>query len=480
MAYPHTDWPLHLDSAVARVNGDVINADDFNYPDEQIRTIQEWIGSTGDMLGANIVGEGIGGAVSPVSSGGTAFQFAARNDFVSGIILSVGHKFDTSYSPLMTLDYAGNLQVMESGLFGDGSVMNPGIGFWNASGTGFYNDAGAIAVTQSGMEIASFSGGSIYADSGTEAFPAFSFLSDNDTGVFTPGADEVALVSGGSERFRCDVAGWRSALNGAPFAARIVRSDTLAAAASLVDLEFHGVNSASNQIEFAEIGADATTVTAGSEDGTLTFSVMDAGALTERVEITPQGIGVPAGSTLAPGLYYKGDPDVGIYFASNMGELAAGGTHSFQWGSTFFKSLYAGGTLIHRNTGTATEPTYTFPASTSSSISVHSGMYYDLTAAKLSFSQNSTDVLKLDTAGLDIVSGTLSVSGLQVVTSRQTGWSSEPATSGDRTTTGSYAGQTISGPTVGEVQTIDDNLKTTSERLVALIHDLQNHGLIGA
>jgi len=52
MPYPNTDWPVAVDAVIVRVDGaDIVHDNDFNYPDEQVRTIQDWLGINGDLIG---------------------------------------------------------------------------------------------------------------------------------------------------------------------------------------------------------------------------------------------------------------------------------------------------------------------------------------------------------------------------------------------------------------------------------------------
>ena len=51
MAYPNTDWPVSVDGAVTRTNHvDIVEDNDFNYPDEQIRALQSRFGVIGEPL----------------------------------------------------------------------------------------------------------------------------------------------------------------------------------------------------------------------------------------------------------------------------------------------------------------------------------------------------------------------------------------------------------------------------------------------
>ena len=115
MPFPNTDWPPALDALQARVDGvDVVFDDDFNYPDRQIRQIQDWLGITGDLIGDGIAAEGPGGLVSPIASGAgnRALTLAARAAFVAGDILSVGDAWNFGYTEKMRLDNAGILWAL--------------------------------------------------------------------------------------------------------------------------------------------------------------------------------------------------------------------------------------------------------------------------------------------------------------------------------------------------------------------------------
>lgn len=115
MPFPTTDWPAALDGVQIRTDFvDLVDDDDFNYPDAQVRRVQTWLGITGELLGDGIAGEGPGGMVSPVADGGAAigFQFAVRAPYALGDLLSVGDAYDTAYTEKMRLDNAGGLWVL--------------------------------------------------------------------------------------------------------------------------------------------------------------------------------------------------------------------------------------------------------------------------------------------------------------------------------------------------------------------------------
>ena len=112
MVFPITDWPTSVDTNLDRTDGtSVVYAIDFEYQDDQIRTIQSWLGETGKLIGENVAGAGPSGMVSPEADGGVAFTIAAREDFTSGTILSVGDDYDNTYNELFSVEYDGQAYV---------------------------------------------------------------------------------------------------------------------------------------------------------------------------------------------------------------------------------------------------------------------------------------------------------------------------------------------------------------------------------
>ncbi len=110
-------------------------------------------------------------------------------------------------------DGASYLESIVQHRFSSGSATVPGITFASTN-TGFSQTGSSIVASQAGDEIARFT--SRFASSsrqiemttgGTAALPSYSWVSDNDNGLFNPAADTVALSTGGSERFRIDSAG---------------------------------------------------------------------------------------------------------------------------------------------------------------------------------------------------------------------------------------------------------------------------------
>ena len=99
--------------------------------------------------------------------------------------------------------------------FGPGSATDPTITFTDDANTGIYSPgADQVSVTTGGVERIRFdSTGQLEAVSlGTAAAPTFSFTGDPNTGVYSPGADQLAITTGGTVRLTTSTTGITSAL----------------------------------------------------------------------------------------------------------------------------------------------------------------------------------------------------------------------------------------------------------------------------
>jgi len=131
MPFPGTsDYPDSVDTAYGsgapRVDGaDVVYDDDYNFPDIQIRNIQTYLGTTGQLIGHGLAAKGPGGIVSPVADGGgvKGIRLALRAAFSTGDLLSVGDAYDAVYTEKMRLGPAGILWALGGGDFGSGQFL---------------------------------------------------------------------------------------------------------------------------------------------------------------------------------------------------------------------------------------------------------------------------------------------------------------------------------------------------------------------
>lgn len=126
MGYPtDSDFPGALDTIEDRTdNVDIVWASDFDFQDKQIRRLQSFLGETGKMIGENIAGVGIAGAVSPIASGGIAFRLAARNAFTGGSLLSIEDDFDGTPQQKMRLNFAGQLWTAAGADFSNSDFLH--------------------------------------------------------------------------------------------------------------------------------------------------------------------------------------------------------------------------------------------------------------------------------------------------------------------------------------------------------------------
>ncbi len=99
-----------------------------------------------------------------------------------------------------------------------GSAAAPSYSFSSDSNTGFYSSsADTIEVTVGGSNIfdmssaglvsATTGGASVGSTNGTASAPTFSFSGDEDTGWFSPAANELSATTAGTERIRIDSSG---------------------------------------------------------------------------------------------------------------------------------------------------------------------------------------------------------------------------------------------------------------------------------
>ncbi|MHC4575761.1 MAG: hypothetical protein ACYS76_16855 [Planctomycetota bacterium] len=108
MAFPTTDWPTSVDTPKVVADGETIYATHYTYQDGQIRAIQTWLGEDGDLIGEGATSaQGPGGLASPIADGGTAVTLAAKADFTSGKLLSIGDNYAAAYSEKASVDFEG-------------------------------------------------------------------------------------------------------------------------------------------------------------------------------------------------------------------------------------------------------------------------------------------------------------------------------------------------------------------------------------
>jgi hypothetical protein len=146
--------------------------------------------------------------------------------------------------------------------FGPGSATDPTITFTDDLNTGIYSPgADQVSVTTGGVERIRFdSTGQLEAVSlGTAAAPTFSFTGDPNTGVYSPGADQLAITTGGTGRLFVDASGRVGIGTSSPSTTLVVAGSAQigAADANTVGLEL-GQGATGNRTVFIDFTGDTT------------------------------------------------------------------------------------------------------------------------------------------------------------------------------------------------------------------------------
>ncbi|MCP3886451.1 MAG: hypothetical protein GY700_13475 [Propionibacteriaceae bacterium] len=312
-------------------DGDIIASDHHNYQDEQTRTIQTWLGENGDLIGDNGSSlHGPSGLASPIADGGTAIKLAAKNDFTSGKLVSIGDNDTAAYSEKASVDFEG--KAIFAGIQLGVTTAVTSILDEDSMGS---DSATALATQQSikayvDTEIAgsvywdrattvlspSTSGDTISSGLGAVGSPGYAFENNLDTGFyFDLLTSELMTSIEGVKTF-----GIRTALS-VPVAS-IYRVDAHGSGVEIGDLYFYGKNSVGTDTVYVGITAYADDDTSGSEDGALRFYMMSAGSGLKLWEMQPDhfvsatsgGISVrrAAGGPSLPEYSWVGSLDYGM------------------------------------------------------------------------------------------------------------------------------------------------------------------------
>ena len=122
----------------------------------------------------------------------------------------------TSGVQQLTVDSSGNVSITGSVSSAAGTAAVPTFSFTTDSNTGIYSPgANQLSITTDGTErFRVDSAGQLEAVSlGTAAAPTFSFTTDPNTGIYSPGANQLSITTDGTERFRVDSAGQLEAVS---------------------------------------------------------------------------------------------------------------------------------------------------------------------------------------------------------------------------------------------------------------------------
>jgi hypothetical protein len=189
--------------------------------------------------------------------------------------------------------------------FPSGSALAPSITFDSDNDTGVYSSgANQLSFTTGGTErLRLDSAGQIESVSlGSASAPSWSYTSDPNTGTFSPGSDTWAITTGSTERARIDssgrlLVGTTNALGNFVFAASnssnidvVVanKADYVGGTNQEARLVL-GKEESGNAVPMGVISGRPNDATS-SVAGILTFSTRNSGALAERMRITNGGV----------------------------------------------------------------------------------------------------------------------------------------------------------------------------------------------
>lgn len=150
------------------------------------------------------------GVIAFASSGQEKARLTSSGDFGIGV-----------QDPEAKLDVDGGVRAAGQIASDDGSSSAPTYTFTAASNTGIYRtDDGSVAVSiEGGQELTVTSAGTFVSDAltvndqvrgysdGDEMRPTFSFITDDDTGIYRAGQDALGFSTGGAERVRVGAQG---------------------------------------------------------------------------------------------------------------------------------------------------------------------------------------------------------------------------------------------------------------------------------
>ena len=316
----------------------------------------------------------------------------------------------------------------------NGSAAVPALRFTNDPDTGIYlagtnevaiSTGGTQRLTTTTTEVTSTL--PVLHPLGAAATPSLTFTGDTNTGVYSPGADQLAISTAATERARFDesgrlLVGTSSAIAAAPLlqieqiaGAEIVlgRQDTSVVADDLIgSISFWGRDTSG--VAYTEQGSVKCFADGTHDPGTnptrLVFSTTADGAAspTERMRIDSAGQ-IEAGSlgtAAAPVWSFLADPNTGIYApGADQVAISTGGTQRLTTTTTEVTSTLP---VLHP-LGAAATPSLTFTGDTNTGL-------YSPGADQVAISTNGTGRLFVDASG-NVGVGSVSTSSFQSASS---------------------------------------------------------------
>ena len=258
--------------------------------------------SSGNCAGTS-AGLGGSGTTNYLAKWSSTYGLGNSLVFDNGTNVGIG-----STSPTATLDVVGSLRL------NDGSYSAPSLTFRTNSDAGFYEEplgGGYVAYASGGQARYFFTANSLSGrDTGSfyllrapgdATTPTFSFVGDTNTGMARATADELTLITGGSERLRVNASGNVGIGTSAPLGKFDVQGAAVGKALVIL-------NETGNQAIFAASASGATKFLIAN-NGNVGIGSTSPGYSLDTVGTTRlQGTTTGGGN----GLYVNDDSQVGI------------------------------------------------------------------------------------------------------------------------------------------------------------------------
>jgi hypothetical protein len=276
------------------------------------------------------------------------YSFSSETN--TGIYHSGSHSLD------ITINGTRQLQVTDTSITTNeviknvnGLVTSPSYTFTSDSTSGmFLNASGDVRLTSSGTNIFGLTTTSITSTvpfdniSGNATTPAYSFSSDNDTGIYNPAANKIAIATNGIERVTVDTNNVTSTLD-------VLLPDGSATTPAI------GFSSETNTGIYHS-GSHSLDITI---NGTRQLQVTDTSITTNEV------IKNISGTVIAPSYTFTSDSTSGIYL-NTAGDLRVSVSGTNVISAT--PSVVSVNTQVQNVNGTAAAPAYSFTSDTNTGI----------------------------------------------------------------------------------------------------------------
>lgn len=133
---------------------------------------------------------------------------AAQHTGTGMIPTSGGGGLTVTAADLLYLQVDGGNDMAAGLTLAAGSAAAPAAHFVGATTTGLYLDTAAIGFAHAGAQTWSMGAGTLLGPSGSAAAPAYSFLLDADSGMYSYGANSLGFATGGVNRGGLGSSGW--------------------------------------------------------------------------------------------------------------------------------------------------------------------------------------------------------------------------------------------------------------------------------